>query len=210
MLRGNLCVDHCIQWQTLSETNTHRVMWCQQLSQTMREWDGHRMSLETIQHQEHCLRWSSEGQSSSTSSLHTVDKLFIQINHRTMKKLFFSVVLMIIAVVLYRFVWLVGFFVEVIVQAIRWPRHLAEYFRKIAISVDQLWNVTCPTLMMGLFLTWEKKDPIKFGHEDETVSSVLGKNKEIETLSRVGRRLDSILNRLDPWHSLNSIERDEG
>jgi 8-oxo-dGTP diphosphatase len=41
---------------------------------------------------------------------------------------------------------------------------------------------------------------------DETISSVLGKNKKANTLSKIGKGLDWILDILDKNHSIKSIE----
>jgi len=78
-----------------------------------------------------------------------------------------------------------------------------EYLFKIALSIDQLGNVVC-----GRFFNWVliKKNGYLFGFEDETISSVLGKNKVIGQLKPAGRWLDRLLNKLDENHSINSIE----
>lgn len=198
-----------MQWQIRSAINTQALMWCQELSTMRIEWGGQHTSLRILQTQEDSLRWGLVVTNSKTWSWHTMDRSFILDNHR-MKKLFWSLVLMILAVILYRILWVIGFAFEVIVQAIKWPKYLAEYFRRIAVSIDQLWNVTAPTLLMIFFTTRKDKDPKKFWHEDETVSSVLWKNSENGTLSKTGKWMDRLLSRIDPWHSLNSIERDEG
>ncbi len=46
----------------------------------------------------------------------------------------------------------------------------------------------------------------KFGNEDETISSVLGKNERTQTLTGLGRTIVSFPNFIDPNHALNSIE----
>lgn len=48
-----------------------------------------------------------------------------------------------------------------------------------------------------------------FGNPDETISSVLGKNKRKGTLIYLGKRLDAWLNGIDKDHSIKSIEEDE-
>lgn len=80
---------------------------------------------------------------------------------------------------------------------------IGEYALKIAISIDQLGNV----LMQHLFnLIWIKKEGYKFGNRDETISSVLGKNKQLAMLTGFGKVIDKILDFIDPNHSLNSID----
>jgi hypothetical protein len=82
-------------------------------------------------------------------------------------------------------------------------RGIGEYFLKIAISIDQLGNVLMQHL---LNLIWIKKGGYKFGNRDETISSALGRNKKLGTLTTFGRSIDRILDLIDPDHSLNSID----
>ena len=79
-----------------------------------------------------------------------------------------------------------------------------DYFWRIAISLDQLGNVICGAPMDYLLITPESVN--KFGNPDETISSVLGKNEQSETLTKAGRVLVSFLDLLDPGHAENSIE----
>lgn len=80
---------------------------------------------------------------------------------------------------------------------------VGEYLYKIAASVDQLGNVLMQHL---LNLLWVKPGGYKFGNRDETISSVLGKNKVLGRLTYLGKGIDSFLDFLDPNHSLNSID----
>ena len=59
--------------------------------------------------------------------------------------------------------------------------HLKQYFLIIAIAIDQLGNVVMQDLFDDLMI---KKEGHKFGNEDETISSVLGKNKRRGTRRR--------------------------
>lgn len=79
-----------------------------------------------------------------------------------------------------------------------------QYFFVLAVSIDQFGNVAMQDLFNDLFIT--KRATHLFGHEDETISSVLGKNKATKTLSKLGSRLAYLLDWLDPNHVLNSIE----
>lgn len=79
-----------------------------------------------------------------------------------------------------------------------------NYFWRIAISLDQLGNVICGAPMDYLLIT--SKSSSKFGDPDETISSVLGKNEQSETLTKAGRVLVNLLDVLDPGHAKNSIE----
>ena len=76
-------------------------------------------------------------------------------------------------------------------------RKLNSYAKTIALSIDQLGNVVLSTLFDDIFI---KKDGYKFGDEDETISRVLGVNKKMGTLTRFGRLIALVLNKLDERH----------
>ena len=80
---------------------------------------------------------------------------------------------------------------------------MGEYFLKIALSIDQLGNVIMQHILNQF---WIKKDGYPFGNRDETISSALGKNKALGTLTAFGKFIDQILDWIDPNHSLNSID----
>lgn len=82
-------------------------------------------------------------------------------------------------------------------------RGLGEYLLQVAISIDQLGNVMMQHLLNGL---WVRRGGYPFGNRDETISSALGRNKRNGTLTAFGRAIDALLDRIDPNHSLNSID----
>ncbi|MFH6602138.1 NUDIX domain-containing protein [Maribacter algicola] len=82
-------------------------------------------------------------------------------------------------------------------------RGVSEYLLKIAISIDQLGNVQMQHLLNAL---WIKEGGYKFGNRDETISSALGRNNKLGTLTGFGRMIDKFLDLIDPDHSLNSID----
>lgn len=82
--------------------------------------------------------------------------------------------------------------------------NIADYLLEVAQSIDQFGNVVCADLFDVTLI--KKISDHKFGNPDETISSVLGKNKRSKTLSRVGKVLDWILNLIDKNHSIKSIE----
>ena len=88
----------------------------------------------------------------------------------------------------------------------RYWNKVSTYFRACAISIDQLGNVFCAELFNDLLI---KDDSNPFGDEDETISSVLGKNQLKNNLTKLGQLLNSLLNLIDNNHSINSIEQDE-
>ena len=86
--------------------------------------------------------------------------------------------------------------------------NVSQYLRDVAYGIDQLGNVVCADLL-NLTLIKYKKGGYRFGNPDETISSVLGKNYKLGTLTLIGKILDNILNLIDKNHSVNSIEDDE-
>ena len=85
----------------------------------------------------------------------------------------------------------------------QWWERLGAYFLKSAIALDQLGNVMCQDLFNSTLI---KDNSNPFGNEDETISSVLGKNLRSNNLTKAGKVLNYILNTIDPGHSINSIE----
>lgn len=86
-------------------------------------------------------------------------------------------------------------------------KRLDAYFWNCAITIDQTGNVFAE-YPLNFFLI-KKDSPDRFGNPDETISSVLGKNKESVNFKLFGYCLDRILNRIDSNHSIKSIEADE-
>lgn len=76
------------------------------------------------------------------------------------------------------------------------------YFRSSAITIDKLANREFRTL-------WNKKLRIesgyKFGTENETISSSLGKNQRDRTLTNLGKILVKVLDLFEKNHCLKSI-----
>lgn len=80
---------------------------------------------------------------------------------------------------------------------------VGEYALKIAVSIDQLGNVIMQHLLNVL---WIRKGGYRFGNRDETISSALGRNRQLGTLTGFGKFIDKVLDTIDPNHSLNSID----
>lgn len=93
-----------------------------------------------------------------------------------------------------------GFFYTLFTKGFR---GIGEYSLQMAISIDQLGNVIMQHILNAL---WIKTNGYKFGNRDETISSALGRNKQLGTLTGFGQLIDAILDKLDPNHSLNSID----
>ena len=77
---------------------------------------------------------------------------------------------------------------------------------QIAIAIDQNGNTVCGKLFD---LTLIKKDGFKFGSPDFTISYVIGKNKQINTLTYLGSSLYLFLNSIQKNHCEISVEFEE-
>lgn len=116
-----------------------------------------------------------------------------------------NVILFAVAVLLFAIFGTLGFVMGMLILWVGGLKQYGKYFRDIALSIDQMGNVVCAPLFNLIMI---KKGGYRFGNIDETISSVLGKNKKLGTLWGAGRWLDKILNKLDKNHSINSIEVD--
>ncbi len=80
----------------------------------------------------------------------------------------------------------------------------------MSLSIDQFGNSSCSTTLQ-LLLTKPIAHP--FGDEDDTASYVIAQNRELGTLTKFGRFIAWILEKLDKDHLnkaiLNKIERDK-
>jgi hypothetical protein len=79
-----------------------------------------------------------------------------------------------------------------------------KYFLNLALSIDQLGNALCRELFNKTLI--KSNSSHIFGNPDETISSVLGKNKRDSTLTFTGKILASILDKIDENHCVNSID----
>ena len=114
-----------------------------------------------------------------------------------------SVLLFLVAILLVVILAPLAIFVKIVIAVWRGKfDHL--WFRRLALSLDQLGNVIADDFFNWLLIRDDYTAP--FGDEDETVSSVLGKNYLADNLTVLGRALRYLLHRLDPNHSVKSIE----
>jgi hypothetical protein len=109
-------------------------------------------------------------------------------------------IFLIVAIVLAIVLFPVGFMFSMF-----YPKR-GKYLYRIALGIDQLGNVVCARLF-NFFLI--DADGYQFGNEDETISSVLGKNKKTNTLTFFGIALDALLELIDKNHNIEAIEEDE-
>ena len=119
--------------------------------------------------------------------------------------LLMSFLLFCIAIVLLIFTTPIGFLYAVLRQLFFGKlKSLSVYFLEVAISIDNTGNVMMQHLLND-FLLIKQKDTYYFGNKKETISSVIGKNSLTNTLSPLGKALNTILNWIDKDHSFNSI-----
>jgi len=117
---------------------------------------------------------------------------------------FIGILLLFISIILFSLTipigLIYGFLYKLFTKSIK---GIGDFSLKIAIALDQLGNVLMQHLLNEIMIL---KGGYKFGNRDETISSVLGKNIEMNTLSKLGKALNSILDTIDASHSLNSID----
>lgn len=121
-------------------------------------------------------------------------------------KLFISLLLVVIAILLLVILTPFALLITIVVSIINTNGiYLVRYFKDIALSLDQLGNVICNVLFTYTLL---KKDAVfVFGNVDETISSVLGKNKVDNNLTKVGLFLDYLLHLLEENHTIKYIDK---
>ena len=77
------------------------------------------------------------------------------------------------------------------------------YFKETAINIDKFAN-------REFRATWNKylriESGYKFGNENETISSALGKNERDNTLSKTGKVICYILGKIEKDHCKKSIK----
>jgi len=78
------------------------------------------------------------------------------------------------------------------------------YFKSSAINLDKFGNREFRTLLNK---TLRIESGYQFGNMSETISGVLGKNERDNTLSKTGKILAWILNKIDKNHCLKSIDK---
>jgi len=81
---------------------------------------------------------------------------------------------------------------------------LQIYFVEVALALDNAGNVIMQHLLNDTLLI-KNQHTYLFGNKKETISSVIGKNHLTNTLSPLGKALNTFLSFIDKDHSLNSI-----
>ena len=114
-------------------------------------------------------------------------------------KFFTDLLLFLVAYILVLPLTIINFFVV----ALQSKDHAKGYFRSTAVNIDKFGNREFRKLWN---LTLRKSSGYEFGNVEETISSALGKNERDGTLSRTGRALVWILDKIDKGHSLKAIK----
>ena len=81
-------------------------------------------------------------------------------------------------------------------------RMITVWACKTARSIDVFANVEASELFNDALI---KKGGYKFGNRQETISSVVGKNQRDNTLTKMGKGLRYILDKIDKNHCIDSI-----
>jgi O-antigen/teichoic acid export membrane protein len=115
--------------------------------------------------------------------------------------LFVVSLLLTIPLTILAFIWNPVYFIV----SIKWQsgfNALGDYFRKLVVSVDQFGNASTATILNFLLI---KRNGIKFGDIDFTVSYILGRNYFHSTLSLFGRFIVWLLDLIDKEHVQNAV-----
>jgi len=83
-------------------------------------------------------------------------------------------------------------------------KNKSGYFKSSAINLDKFGNREYRTLLNKTLIL---ESGHKFGDINETISGVLGKNERDKTLTKTGKNLVSVLNKLDKNHCFKSIDK---
>ena len=81
-------------------------------------------------------------------------------------------------------------------------KEIGDHYFDVAVSIDQLGNVLGSPLFNDIMI---KKEGFKFGNEDETISSVLGRNYQTNNLKFIGKCIRYLLDKIEKNHCINSI-----
>lgn len=116
--------------------------------------------------------------------------------------------LLIVGFILTAFFTILSFIFDPIYYLItlKWQsglNHLGDWFKKLAISIDQFGNASAATM---LNFALRKKGGIDFGNEDHNVSYVLGRNHFRGSLTIFGKLIKLILHLIDRGHVEKAVD----
>jgi hypothetical protein len=123
-----------------------------------------------------------------------------------------NLLLFIIALILFSIITPFGLLYKVILVFIdvrkiitAITRMLGKFFGSVAYGIDLIGNALNEDLFNTLLLKSDRTEP--FGDIEETISSVLGKNKIKNNLTWLGRTISKFLNWVDDNHVIKYIKR---
>ena len=122
-----------------------------------------------------------------------------------MKQALISFALIIIAMLLFCILIIPGLLwqlYKIIANKLNYA-YISSVLFSVAQCLDQLGNVIFQELFNDILIM---TNGYKFGDHQETISSVLGKNFELHTLSKTGIFLNNCLNNIQANHTVISIE----
>lgn len=126
-----------------------------------------------------------------------------------MKNLFINFILLVVAILLFFPLTLINLIVVLYKTRNTFFKSLSNYFIDSAINIDKfanhefraLWNLT---LVRQDLLNFHK-----FGVFEETISYALGKNKQLNTLSKFGKFICKCLDTLNKDHIDRAVKETE-
>ncbi len=122
------------------------------------------------------------------------------------RSLFSSILLVFIAAILLITTAPIGFVFAIIEQGFSSGLSKIKYYLlNVALVLDQAGNVIMQHFLNRLLLKNTQLSYL-FGNKKETISSVIGKNYILATLSPIGLIANSLLNKIDSNHTLDSIQ----
>ena len=116
-----------------------------------------------------------------------------------------GLILFLTALILVLIFYPIGFIYSVLFTILKSGyKTLDNYLFNCSLATDQHANTFLAKLFNDVMV---QPGGHKFGNPDETISSVLGKNKLKNKLSLVGKGLDLLLNMIEDNHSIKSIDK---
>lgn len=114
---------------------------------------------------------------------------------------YIGTLLFIIASILDMTIGCIGYIFGIIISSFKGK--LDEFNLEVATAEDSFGNVLCQYLFNLILI---KNNGYKFGLRKETVSSVLGKNKALKSLTFIGRGIAYGLDEIQPNHVEKAVD----
>lgn len=78
-----------------------------------------------------------------------------------------------------------------------------KYLFNLAFAIDKLGNAILGVAMNDIL---KKKGGLSFGNYDQTISYTLGRNQQLQTLTKMGKFVASVLDWIDPNHCEKAVK----